>query len=229
MIDLMVSNDGDIPLFMRVGNGNESDKKVFVELIKKYQENFDLETIYVADSALYTSSNLAQMKEKNIRWLTRVPLSLKKAKELIIISENKQWKKSEKLGYKYREKKVNYHGIEQRWLIVESEKRKESDLQKLVQKIEEESQKIEKDIHKLFGKESKVNKEKEKQIKLLSEKWKYHRLTEVTYQKKNNKYELEYQENQEKFEEERRKCGRFILATNVMNEEELSAEEMLKQ
>lgn len=161
MIDLIVSNDGDIPLLMRVGNGNESDKKVFVELIKKYQENFDLETIYVADSALYTALNLAEMKKHNIRWLTRVPFNVKKAKELGTINKEKTWIKSDNLGYKYIEKKVNYHGIELRWLIIESENRKQSDLEQLEKRIETESKKIEKELKKLFGKESKENKEKD--------------------------------------------------------------------
>jgi len=31
MLDLIVSNDGDIPLLMRAGNGNESDKKIFID------------------------------------------------------------------------------------------------------------------------------------------------------------------------------------------------------
>ena len=43
------------------------------------------------------------------------------------------------------------------------------------------------------------------------------------------RYEVKYQENQSIIELEKRKCGRFIIATNVMDEGELSAEEMLKQ
>lgn len=39
MIDLMVSNDGDIPLLMRVGDGNESDKKIFAELKKHIKKS----------------------------------------------------------------------------------------------------------------------------------------------------------------------------------------------
>jgi len=101
MIDIMVSNDGDIPLLLRVGNGNESDKKVFVEFIKKYQENFELETIYVADSALYTTQNLAEMKKQELRWLTRVPISINKAKELLINWEENQSKQGQESGYKY--------------------------------------------------------------------------------------------------------------------------------
>ncbi len=36
MIDLIVSGDGDVPLFLKVGDGNEADKAVFV----KSPENF---------------------------------------------------------------------------------------------------------------------------------------------------------------------------------------------
>ncbi|BAQ59613.1 transposase [Geminocystis sp. NIES-3708] len=69
MIDLMVNNDGDIALLMRIENSNESDKKIFVELIQKYQENFhfDLETIYLEDSALYTIPDLAVMEREKVR------------------------------------------------------------------------------------------------------------------------------------------------------------------
>jgi hypothetical protein len=61
-------------------------------------------------------------------------MTIKKAQE-IVRKTGKQWVISKISGYKYREKIVNYHGIEQRWLVVESEKRKESYLLKLGEKI----------------------------------------------------------------------------------------------
>lgn len=41
MLDLMVSSDGDVPLLMRIGSGNESDKTIFGELIEKCQSNLN--------------------------------------------------------------------------------------------------------------------------------------------------------------------------------------------
>ena len=41
------------------------------------------------------------------------------------------------LLYKWLEQKVTYAGIKQRWLIVESAERKQSDIQKLNSKIEQ--------------------------------------------------------------------------------------------
>ena len=47
-------------------------------------------------------------------------------------------KELQKKGYKWLEQKVTYAGIKQRWLIVESAERKQSDIQKLNLKIEPE-------------------------------------------------------------------------------------------
>ena len=44
----------------------------------------------------------------------------------------------QKKGYKWLEQKVTYAGIKQSWLIVESAERKQSDIQKLNSKIEQE-------------------------------------------------------------------------------------------
>jgi transposase len=52
-------------------------------------------------------------------------------------------------GYKWLEQKVTYAGIKQRWLIVESTERKQSDIQKLNLKIEQEKKPALKSIKKL--------------------------------------------------------------------------------
>jgi transposase len=40
MIDLICTGDGDIPLYFRVGDGNESDQKVFAQIIQEYQKGW---------------------------------------------------------------------------------------------------------------------------------------------------------------------------------------------
>ena len=67
------------------------------------------------------------------------------------------------------------------------------------------------------------------EINLTKKKWKYHKLTEIKYQDKMEKYELKYEENKEIIELKKIKCGRFILATNIMDNKELVGEEMLCQ
>ncbi|ARI81290.1 hypothetical protein C789_4067 [Microcystis aeruginosa FACHB-905 = DIANCHI905] len=79
--------------------------------------------LIVGDSALYSKENLKLMRE--MRWLSRVPFSIKEAQKLV---------DSEIPGYSWRETSSNYGGIEQRWLLVESQARQESDLKKLEKK-----------------------------------------------------------------------------------------------
>ena len=81
ILDLIVSSDGDIPLFFRGASGNESDKAVFAHILVEYSKQIDFKSIMVADSALYSESNLKLMS--NMKWISRVPLSIKKAKNLV--------------------------------------------------------------------------------------------------------------------------------------------------
>ncbi|MEM6518575.1 MAG: IS1634 family transposase [Cyanobacteria bacterium P01_C01_bin.70] len=52
--DLICTSDGAVPLFLQVGDGNESDSAV----IAKFPQLWTLESIYVADAALYSRENL---------------------------------------------------------------------------------------------------------------------------------------------------------------------------
>ena len=103
----------------------------------------------VCDSALYSLENIQLIS--NLKWITRVTMTLKKTKEIIgsylekvKVSPETDPKIQEitrefqKKGYKWLEQKVTYAGIKQRWLIVESAERKQSDIQRLNLKIEQE-------------------------------------------------------------------------------------------
>jgi transposase len=103
----------------------------------------------VCDSALLSLENIQLIS--NLKWITRVPMTLKKTKEIIgsylekvKVSPETDPKIQEitrefqKKGYKWLEQKVTYAGIKQRWLIVESAERTQSDIQKLNSKIEQE-------------------------------------------------------------------------------------------
>ena len=139
---------------MRTGDGNESDKAVFAKILGEFKKQLQLDSILVADSALYSQENLQLMKE--MKWITRVPLTLKKARELIKTleieevflkkemseAEKERVKKLKKKGYKWSREYVTYGGIKQRWLIVESEARKISAQEKLEDKIEQEFEKV---------------------------------------------------------------------------------------
>ncbi|MFN5970683.1 MAG: IS1634 family transposase [Microcystis sp.] len=234
MLDLMVSSDGDVPLLMRTGSGNESDKNIFPSIIKAYEKNLNLSTIYVTDSALYTAKNLHSLG--GTKWLTRVPFSLKKAKEIAEKAKEAEFQSSEKKGYKYQEKPVNYQGIKQRWLIVESAARKDSDLEQLADKLTKEREKMEKQLKNWQQRKKLDLNELKLEVKKFNESLKYYQLEELKYQENlNNKKEKVYscqgtiEEKAEIIKAETERAGRFILATNVLDSEQLSAAEMLHE
>ena len=51
ILNLIVSGDGDVPIFIETGSGNQSDKKLFGEIARKYKQQLELETTIVSDSA----------------------------------------------------------------------------------------------------------------------------------------------------------------------------------
>ena len=107
-------------------------------------------------------------------WLTRVPLSIKEAKNLVSTVKDSELKNSEISGYSWVERESNYGGIPQRWLVVKSEARTKSDLASLGKKITKESELIRKKIAKLSQKRFKSETEAELNLKLIQTKLKFH-------------------------------------------------------
>jgi transposase len=86
--ELVCSGDGDIPIYIKSVSGNEVDSKRFGEIAVDYQKRIQVDSLIVADSALYTESNIKLMS--SIKWLTRVPLTIKLAKILVkALAKNK--------------------------------------------------------------------------------------------------------------------------------------------
>jgi transposase len=54
VLNLVCWGDGDIPAFLELGDGNQSDKKEFAKLLKKFNEQWQFDGLYIADSALYS-------------------------------------------------------------------------------------------------------------------------------------------------------------------------------
>jgi transposase len=131
---------------MRVGDGNEADKAVFGQILVEFKKQINFDSIMVRDSALYSQENLKLIE--HLKWITRVPMTIKKAQKLVQsveIDANERKKRAalNLSGYKWKEEIVNYGGVKQTWLIVESQKRKDSDLKKLDKKLTKEKEKVE--------------------------------------------------------------------------------------
>jgi transposase len=186
----------------------------------------------IADSALYTAKNLILIK--STKWISRVPLSIKKAKNLVKSVKKDSLKDSEIGGYSYHEEKVTYGGIEQRWILIESEERKKSDLEKILEKKEKEAAKAEKEINRIIKTEFEQLSLLMGKISKLKSGLKYHQIVETEITSKTTRKGKEIHtitcqliENRELIDELENQAGRFILATNILSETELEASEIL--
>lgn len=234
MLDLIVSGDGDIPLFLKTGDGNETDKAVFGKILADFKKQVNFDSIQVADSALYSQDNLLLIKD--LKWITRVPLSIKAAQHLVTeITEKELVKSSENPGYAFATKTSNYGGIAQRWLVIESEKRKESDLRKLEKKFTQKQLAANQLMARLARSKFESAAEAKAIVKAENKKLKYHQLNLVKLNKVKSKkfnknvYQIEVtlSEKSEIIASEKKKAGRFILATNILEVQQLSADEIL--
>lgn len=234
ILNMIVSGDGDVPIFIETGSGNQSDKKVFGEIAKKYKKQLEFETTIVSDSALYSKNNLNLMKE--IPWVTRVPLSIKEAQELVSNLAEEKLIESGISGYRYQEIESNYSGIKQRWLVVESQKRKKSDLKKLEEKIPKEHQVISRKLSQLSAKKFTSELEANLRLEQLTSKLKYHRILEIAITEKIDKQQkINYQitgiikPDTDKIVTLKRKAGRFVIATNKLDVESFSSDDILRK
>jgi transposase len=114
-----------------VADGNETDKAVFAQLMQEFRQQFSLDALMVADSALYSASNLKLVQ--GLRWISRVPLTVAEAKHLINELDAQQFVATGMPGYRIVERDSLYGGIPQKWVIVESEARKQADIKCLRQ------------------------------------------------------------------------------------------------
>lgn len=101
VMELVCTGDGDVPLWMKMCSGNSSDQKQFALSMVEFKKQLQLESLMVADSAFYTQENL--QISKDIKWLSRVPLKIKAATELVKSVDKKDLTYSQIVGSSYQE------------------------------------------------------------------------------------------------------------------------------
>ncbi len=245
ILDLICSGDGDVPLFLRVASGNESDNSIFASICQDFKKQLNLDSLMVADSALYTAPNLEMLS--NLRWLTRVPLSLKQSQQLVSQLNESEFHQSSVTGYSWSEHKSNYGGIAQRWLVVESSLRRDADQRKLSKNLKKAEIEGQKKLRELSNIEFACEADAVTAASRLSKQLKYHNLTQIssreatakpgtnsTISHDNSSSSSLIFKVQAQLEIDAsviacitKASGRFILATNVLDASQLNPDEMI--
>jgi transposase len=243
MIYLMSSQDGDVPLLAKTVAGDSSDKELFRERLSELKEQIqEGESVYfVADSALYTRQTIADLSSR-MKWVTRVPETLLEAKKALQCEEILE---PLELGYCGKEFSSEYGGVKQRWLLVYSEQAHVREEKTLKRQIQKEKEAKGRELNRWSRTDFDCEKDAKEALARWGEKLKYHCLEEIEIKPKKvaqkrgrpkidspvtYRYRVTatLKEEPAKIEPILKTKGKFIIATNELDEELLSSQELLQ-
>lgn len=194
LLNLLVSADGGIPLFMQALNGNSSDKIVFRQTVTQFRKglktNLQEVTYWIADSCFYTAATIRAVGT-DVQWISRVPGTLKEAKEVIekkalhLLAVRLSIPSSEARaddsviplltgGYSYVQHSSTYGGVTQRWLAIHSEQAETRALHSVEHIVKKEFEKLCRLRKKFQKKEFQSEEEVEEALQELQDQVKYH-------------------------------------------------------
>jgi transposase len=228
-----------------VADGNEVDGVGFRQVVQEYRDQWHFSGLLVADAALYTAETLQQLQ--GLQWISRVPLTLNQAQTVIHqVVPFAQWPELAP-GYRLIELCTIYAEIAQRWVVVESEKRRAADLNALQKRINQQQQRHQRQLDKLCKDSFACESDALKAMKQFEQTLVYSRLSQVAVveQAQHGKrgrpkldsppptlsYRLQATlvDQSEAIEAQQQIAGRFILATNELDCETLSVVEVLNE
>lgn len=244
---LATTGAASFPVFMESHSGNASDQATMpsaaVKIRSFCQGLADApDFLYVGDSAIY--GNILQ-HSKALFWITRVPERIKEASKLVSTQDNIVWVQLGN-GYSYHTTTSDYKGVKQRWLMFYSEAAYRRESKTFDKKIKTEGEEQNKAWWHLSNRIFTCRDDAHNQAEAQKKPLKYHGVTTsiVEVKKHGSKgrpksgelpevvgYQIEYSLflNEQEISRIRARKGRFVLATNQLDETILSNEEVLRE
>lgn len=175
VLELMVSQDGGVPLVSKSWDGNASDTQIFQERAQALMTAFanaPTPPYLVADAKLYTEATAATLA--HLGFITRIPATLKLVSQ--VISQALQWDTWHELDAttRYQRLELCHYGMAQRWLVVSSQaalERAEASISKAQQR---EAEAIEKQLFHLQAKRFETPEAAHVALAALAKTWRYH-------------------------------------------------------
>ena len=187
VLELMVSQDGGVPLASKSWDGNASDTQIFHDRAAALLSTFQgspTPRYLIADSKLYSEDNAAQFKQ--LGFITRIPGTLKLVSQVISQAlRGATWQPVDATT-RYQRLDLCHYGMAQRWVIVSSEaalQRAEKSVSK-AQKRELET--VQKQLFHLQAKRFETPESAQATLRTLAGAWRYHHVatTELTEHKR---------------------------------------------
>ena len=236
--EIMVTQDGGIPILCKILDGNAADTRVFKErtsaLIDEFKKSKTPKYL-IADCKLYTKANADFLNQ--IPFITLIPGALSRRKELIVqcLSEN-HWIKIDD-NYQYVSHDITHNEIDQRWLVFYSNAAKLRVEKTIIKKIAKEKESLKKQFFHFQASRFECKPDAEKALIKALKNLKYHQKDSVEFiEHKNHKRKgrpkkemiadkIKYQvkvtvkEDQKKIDAviDQKSC--FVLTTNIQEKE----------
>ena len=124
MLGLATTHEGDIPIFLRPLDGNSSDKEsisaIVTQVMTQLRETLppeEQEPLAIFDSGGYSQANMKRYNEAKIKWISRVPETSTDAKRAIQ-EETADWQELSDGSGQYRVCMMELVQGKERWVIV---------------------------------------------------------------------------------------------------------------
>lgn len=246
MISLMVEPQHGIPWLFKALDGNSSDKAHFQQVIgdlARGARDQPGRLYLVADSALYTQEGLSQID--TVYWISRVPHTYALAKQVVASYMRQDMGPEDEKGYAHRELAIPHLGIHQRWLLVWSRQAYEREKQRLRRAWKKEQLKAENQLRALTRQEFHCQGDAQKALDKISRKWTYHLPAQISLNSRNltgkrgrpktdappteQRFRIHAQAktNLQALRTALKPLGKFILATNELDQKALPGIEIL--
>jgi transposase len=249
VLSLVMKGPAELPIHMNALDGNSSDKTSFgnsVEQVEALKNAIDSSTTsrWIADSALYTQQNLKKLSA--VEWITRAPELLTEVKSIVEKPKGDyEWQVLDH-GYSITPLSSNYAGVAQRWLLVFSEQSYVKEEKTLLKNVDKERHQADKQSWQLSCQNYGCQEDALAQADKVLKKLKYHKgsievLENKGYEKKGRPkpgdqqvikgYTISITLKKDELAIQKALCkkGRFILATNILDESTLSNQKILEE
>jgi transposase len=255
MLALATTGEGAIPVFLRPLDGNASDQRelatTIASLVRHLREAGEAGEageeggLYVADGGVYSEATMRHFAAVGVRWISRVPETSREAKALLR-DEPSDWQTSADGATRFFTRQVDLPQGTERWIVVVTATGRERMRATLSRRAKQDQDRWERQLwhlsHQEFACQAEAEAELARQLKTLPN-W-----LQVTSQVRAQPHyagkgrpgkaaqllrqswhvEATVRRDEERLEREVERRARFIVATNVLDPQDLSDEEAIR-
>jgi transposase len=245
ILNLICANSSSIPMWLQALSGNTSDSTQFPEAIRAYCDQLDDDTptpVLIIDSAVYSKGNLDEISDCG-KWISKAPNTIKAVKDLYTAVDAEDLTVLDE-ETRYFEWCSVYGGIKQRWTLVQHAPTRARAQQTFAEQLEKERQQAQKQLQRLRNKTFDCEDAAQKAVSEQAKRWRFHQ-AQVSW-KQVPRYDkpgrpaadavprmvwqletAQVVEDEEAIAAQRAKHGRYVLATNELDADQLPVESII--